>query len=124
MNFIALHSDELDMKELKECLEEIGDLYIAQTYEELIYKVEQSIDFANYYKALFIYPASDSKNCFDVIKKIRSMDKDFENRLQIIIFSNCEQGVHLLDKISPSSETFISSKFAKRRILELIERQN
>ncbi len=120
MEFIALHSDEMDMNEVAVCLENIGTLYIAKSEDELYEKVKESIENVNFYKALFIYPNKNSKSGFELIKKIRRLEKGFDHNIQAIIFIDSEIGVHLLTKASLSTETFIHNKIIKRKILEAI----
>lgn len=120
MEFIALQSDELDMNYVSSCLENIGNMYIAENENELIEKIKTSIENVQFYKALFIYPSKNSKSTFEIIKEIRKLEKNIEYSTQVIIFTDNDKGIHLLSKLSYSSEKFISSKLVKRKILEAV----
>ncbi len=121
MKFIALHSDELDMVEIANCVEDEGSVYIAENIEEVYSMLKESGKSANYYKALFIYPANESKDAFELIKKIRKYEEGFEKRIHIIIFVDSERGVHLLKKFCTSNETFVYKKVVKRKLVEIVE---
>ncbi len=121
MKFIALKSDELDMKTVASYIKDFGDTFIAKDYDEVIKTINDSIHTADYYKLLFVYPAENSHECFNMIKQIRTMESNMETHLHIIIFSNNELGIPLLDKFSMTTETFISKKIIKRKLVEIIE---
>lgn len=121
MEFIALHSDEIDMNEVSDCLANIGGLYIAKDEDELLDKIVESIEMVQFYKSLFIYPSKNSMPAFSLIKKIRELEKNIDYNMQAVIFTDCEIGIHLLSKLSFPTETFISSDISKIKILEAIK---
>lgn len=124
MKFIALRSDELDMEEVHECVKEMGEFEIVDTEDELISKIEASIKTADFYNAFFIYPSKNSKKAFDTIKNIRKIEEKLETHCQAIIFCENEEGLYLLEKFSLPSESYISTKIIKRKIVEILDRKN
>lgn len=124
MKFIALRSDDLDMEEVHQCVKEMGEFEIVNTQEELISKIKTSIKTADFYNAFFIYPSKDSKTAFDTIKNIRKIESKLETHCQAIIFCDNEQSLYLLEKFSLPSESYISTKIIKRKIIEILDRKN
>ncbi len=121
MRFIALHSEQLDMQDVSDCIEEKEVFEISYSEEDLLESIKKSILTSNYYKVLFIYPSNNSKSAFELIRKVREAENDLESRLHIIVFSNSEKGVYFLNKLALTNETFVYKKIGKRRILEIIE---
>ncbi len=121
MKFIALHSDTVDMKLVSDYVIDIGMTYIARDIEELYEKVKESIETVNFYKILFVYPSKEPSEVFKLIKDIRKMEENLENKIHIVLFVDSKKGVHLLNTISMSNESFLDKNIVKRRLLEVIE---
>ncbi len=119
MRFIALKNKDVDMGLIPIALREYGFCDVAEDENELIVKVKNSLNSADIYKGIFLYPGKDKADGFQTLKKIRGLEAGRISNILVVFLCDEKDSINFFNILSSETESFISSKIVKREILEL-----